>query len=186
VETLAARAGVPLTPLLLPFAEGSPGTYLELVQEGGEELLEESLRFLSAAASTDWRVFADYAGQGPAAAGLEETLKVLHFLLRMVRVHESLKAHHGGEGVPRGAADGYRWTAQALEKEGWDASLAAYLGPFEDVADVPAFAACLEAAHRAVKGYSKPQVALIGLFLEYEAGVRKAAAAAGQNARVAA
>ena len=95
VDLLSARAGAPVIPALLPFAEGSPGVYLELVQDGGAELLEEGLRFLSATSGSplpDWRVFADYTGQGPAAAGLEETLKLLHFLLRMVRVHESLKA----------------------------------------------------------------------------------------------
>lgn len=183
VESLAARGGVPVIPALLPFAEGAPGVYLELVQDGGAELLEEGLRFLSAAAAPDWRVFADYTGQGPAAAGMEETLKLLNFLLRMVRVHEALRALHGAEAVPRGSADGYRWTAQALEKEGWDASLGAYLGPLEDLADLPAFVASLEAAHKAVKGYSKPQVALVGLFLEYEAKARRAKA---QTARAAA
>jgi DNA polymerase-3 subunit delta' len=184
VESLAARAGVPVVPALLPFAEGSPGVYLELVRDGGAELLEEGLRFLSAAASPDWRVFADYAGQGPAAAGMEETLRLLHFLLRMVRVHESLRALHGADASERrGSGDNYRWTAQALEKEGWEASLAAYLGPLEDIADLPAFVACLEAAHKAVKGYSKPQVALVGLFLEYEAKARRLKA---QTARAAA
>ena len=160
-----------VTPTLLPFAEGSPGVYLELVQDGGEELLEEGLRFLSAASGApmpDWRLFADYAGQGPAAAGMEETLKLLHFLLRMVRVHESLRAKYGSGKT--------RWTAQALEKEGWDSSLAVYLGPLEDVADVTAFVEFLESAHKAVKGYSKPSVALVGLFLEYETKVRKIAA----------
>jgi DNA polymerase-3 subunit delta' len=193
VETLTMRGGIPLIPALLPFAEGSPGVYLELIQDGGEELLEEGLRFLSAASGAsmpDWRVFADYAGQGPAAAGLEETLKLLHFLLRMVRVHETLKSKYGakyesaqGADSPmRGSADNYRWTARALEQEGWDGSLAAYLGPFEDVADVPAFVAFLEAAHKAVKGYSKPQVALVGLFLEYESKVRLKAFKASQGA----
>jgi DNA polymerase-3 subunit delta' len=170
VNGLALRAGTPVIPSLLPFAEGSPGVYLELVQEGGEELLEEGLRFLSAAASPDWRVFADYASQGPAAAGLEETLRLLHFLLRMTRVHQSLRARHVGGPSPamRGSGDNYRWTAYALDQEGWESSLAAYLGPLEDVADIAAFVNCLEAAHKAVQGYSKPQVALVGIFLEYE------------------
>ncbi len=185
VDSLAARARTPLIPALLPFAEGAPGVYLELVQDGGEELLEEGLRFLSAASGSpmpDWRIFADYAGQGPAAAGMEETLKLLHFLLRMVRVHESLRAKQGeADSVMRGAADNYRWTARALEREGWESSLAVYLGPLEDVGDMAAFVACLEAAHHAVKGYSKPQVALVGLFLEYEAKVRRKAAQAAQT-----
>jgi DNA polymerase-3 subunit delta' len=173
VEALAARAGTPVVPVLLPFAEGSPGTYLELVQEGGEELLEEGLRFLSAVSGSpqpDWRVFADYTGQGPAAAGLEETLRLLHFLLRMVRVHESLKARHP-------ALESARGLAPALGAEGWDSGLATYLQPLEELGDLPAFVAFLEAAHKAVKGYSKPQVALMGLFLEYDVKARRAVSA---------
>jgi DNA polymerase III delta prime subunit len=175
-DTLSRRAGLDTAPRLLPFAEGSPGVYLELLRDDGEELLEESLKFLSAAAASDWRVFADYVSQGPASEGLEETVRLLHFLLRLLRVHQSLRARHGGspEGL-RGAEDGYRWTARALELEGWDASLAPYLGPFEEMADLAAFAGWIEAAHHAVKGYSKPSVALLGLYLEYEAKSRRAA-----------
>jgi DNA polymerase-3 subunit delta' len=177
---LSRRAGEPLSTRLLPFAEGSPGAYLELLAGDGEDLLEEALRFLSAAAS-DWRVFADYAaGTAPGAEGLERTVRLLHFLLRMLRAHQALRAKHSGAlaekgpGAPRGEADGYRWTAAALEAEDWDASLAPYLGAFEDVADLHAFAAFLENAHRAVRDYSKPSIALTGLFLEYEAKIVKA------------
>jgi DNA polymerase-3 subunit delta' len=174
-ETLSRRAGLGMAPRLLPFAEGSPGVYLELLRDNGEERLEEALKFLSAAASPDWRVFADYVAQGPASEGLEETVRLLHFLLRLLRVHQSLRAKHGGAPeAPRGAEDGYRWTARALVAEGWDASLAPYLGPFEEVPDLAAFAGWIEAAHHAVKGYSKPSVALLGLYLEYEAKARRA------------
>jgi hypothetical protein len=58
-----------------------------------------------------------------------------------------------------------------LEVEGWDASLTPHLGAFEDVADAQAFANFIAEAHRAVRDYSKPSIALTGLFLEYEAAV---------------
>jgi DNA polymerase III delta prime subunit len=181
-ETLSSRAGKPHSTRLLPFAEGSPGAYLTLLENEGEELLEEALRFLSAAVS-DWRVFADYAAESaPGAAGLEHTARLLHFLLRMLRAHQVLRFKHPGGpdatgGSRAGEADGYRWTAAALEREGWDASLAAHLGAFEDIADPQAFALFLEAAHRAVREYSKPSIALTGLFLEYEAKIVRGIAA---------
>lgn len=182
-DALARAAGLAPAPRLLPFSEGSPGVYLELLREDGEALLEESLKFLSAAASPDWRVFADYVSQGPASEGLEETVRLLHFLLRLLRVHQAQRARHAArhEG-PRGAEDGYRWTARALELDGWDASLAPYLGPFEEMRDLAAFAGWIEGAHHAVKGYSKPSVALLGSFLEYEAKTRRASASRARAA----
>jgi hypothetical protein len=174
-ETLSARAGQPLSTRLLPFAEGSPGAYLELLEQGGEELLEEALRFL-AAASSDWRVFADYAAEAaPGAEGLERTATLLHFLLRMLRAFQLLRSKHGRLVVDTmvGEDGGYRWTATALDAEGWDASLTAPLGTFEDIGDLQAFAVFLESAHRAVREYSKPSIALVGLFLEYEAKAHK-------------
>lgn len=177
-ETLSSRAGKPLAARLLPFAEGSPGAYVELLENDGEELLEEALRFLSAV--SDWRVFADYAAEAPPGAeGLERTARLLHFLLRMLRAHQLLKAttsSPAARAVPAGMA-------AALERMGWDASLAAYLGAFDEVADLQAFAVFLESAHRAVREYSKPSIALVGLFLEYEA---KSVGAAGAARGVAA
>ena len=169
-ETLAARAGRTPDARLLPDAEGSPGAYLALLEDDGGELLEEALRFL-AAASADWRVFADYAaGIAPGAEGLERTARLLEFLLRLLRAAQVLRHAHfdvfadAGEGD----TDGYRGTAAALAAAGWDAALAAPLGAFEDIADPRAFATFLEEAHRAVRAYSKPSIALTGLFFEYE------------------
>ena len=160
-ETLSQRAQKPLAARLLPFAEGSPGVYVELLENDGEELLEEALRFLSA--TSDWRVFADYAAEtAPGAEGMEHTTRLLLFLLRMVRAYQLLKATTPANGGTRPG------TAEALERAGWDDSLAAYLGALDAVADIQAFAAFLEGAHRAVREYSKPSIALVGLFLEYE------------------
>ncbi len=168
-DLLALRAGRSASPRLLPFAEGSPGAYLLLLENGGEEMLEEALEFL-AAARAEWRVFADYAaGLEGGAEGMDQAARLLAFLLRMLRAAGTLRARHGGEGERRGQAEGYRWTAHALEAEGWDASLTPYLGPFEDIPDLRAFAGFLSDAHRAVREYSKPSIALTGLFLEYEA-----------------
>ncbi len=160
-ETLSQRAQKPFAARLLPFAEGSPGLYVELLENDGEELLEEALRFLSA--TSDWRVFADYAAEtSPGAEGMERTTRLLLFLLRMVRAYQLLKAT-----TPANAGTRID-TAEALEQAGWDDSLAAYLGAIDAVADLQAFAAFLESAHRAVREYSKPSIALVGLFLEYE------------------
>jgi DNA polymerase-3 subunit delta' len=169
-EALAQRAGRPASPRLLPFAEGSPGAYLGLLENGGEELLEEALAFLAAARS-DWRSFADYAAAIEGGAeGMEHASRLLAFLLRMLRAARALRAKHGATHAD-GQADGYRWTARALEAEGWDASLTPHLGAFEDIADPDAFATFLAEAHRAIREYSKPSIALTGLFLEYEAAV---------------
>ncbi len=168
VAALSAKMGKPLFAPLLPFAEGSPGVYFDLLEQGGESLLEDAAGFLSAATSADWRSFADYAAS---VDGLEEAARLLHFVLRCVRVHQVLKARHPGS--MRGREDGYRWTSQALRAEEWDASLSAYLGPLEDVADLSAFAAYLQAAFQAVKDYARPQIALLGLFLEYRAKEKK-------------
>lgn len=160
---LSAKVGKSLSERLLPFAEGSPGVYLDLLENGGEGLLEETANFLAAATAPDWRIFADYAAT---VEGLEDAADLLQFLLRCVRVHQSMKARHAGP--MKGREDGYRWTAQALEAEGWEASLSVPLGPLEDVANLPAFTAYLQTALQAVRGYSQPKIALLGLFLEYE------------------
>ena len=165
-STLSAQAGKPFSPRLLPFAEGSPGGYLDLLERGGEELLEESAKFLAATTAPDWRMFADYTNQGYVAEGLEETARLLLFLLRCLRVHQNLKAQHPAH--MSGRENNYQWTSQALKAEGWDSSLVSYLGPFEDIVDLPAFATYLQSAFQAVKNYSRPQIALLGLFLEYE------------------
>jgi DNA polymerase III delta prime subunit len=165
-SALSERAGKPLSLRLLPFAEGSPGVYLHLLENGGEEMLEEAARFFSAATASDWRVFADYA-----AEDLESSGQLLHFLLRCVRVHQTLKAGHSG--WAQGRKDDYSWTAKALLAEGWDASLSSYLGPLEEVPDLPSFTAYLQSAYQAIKDYSRPQIALLGLFLEYDAKVKK-------------
>jgi DNA polymerase III delta prime subunit len=174
-KTLTSRAGLVPSPRLIPFAEGSPGAYLELLEHDGEALLEDAHRFL-AAASSDWRVFADYASEVPGGAeGLEHTMRLLELVLRMLRAHQVLRAQVPIEegAAMRGEEDGYRWTAAALERAGWDDSLTAPLGAFEEIADAQAFATFVEDAYRAVRDYSKPSIALTGLFLEYEAKVVK-------------
>ena len=143
------------TSRLLPFAEGSPGTLMALL-EHGETLLEEASQFLAAATASDWRVFSEYAS-GPASAGLEETARLLQFLLRCVRLHHTLKANHP---LPPLREPGFRWTARALESAGWDATLAGYIGHLEDVPDLQAFATYVENALKAVKAYTRPQAAL--------------------------
>jgi DNA polymerase III delta prime subunit len=161
-ETLSTRLGKPLAARLLPFAEGSPGVYVDLLENDGEELLEEALRFLSA--TSDWRVFADFAAEtSPGAEGMEQTARLLHFLLRMLRAYQLLKA------TATNAAGASLSIPEALTQMGWEPSLAAYLGAFDTVVDLQAFAVFLEDAYRAIRAYSKPSIALVGLFLEYEA-----------------
>ncbi len=169
---MSLRAEKPFSARLLPFAEGSPGAYLQLLEQDGETLLEEASRFLSAATAEDWRVFAEYAEQRPDVKDAEATLLLLNFLLRCLRLQRVLRVRHPGPSG--GRADGYRWTANALKAESLDPSLSGTLGPLEDVPDVTIFAAYLEAAIRAVQGYCNPRNALLGLFLEYEAKVRRA------------
>jgi DNA polymerase-3 subunit delta' len=186
-ETLALRAGKPgdaMATRLLPFAEGSPGAYLSLLENGGETLLDEALEFLAAARS-DWRAFSDYAsGIEGGAEGTERVTRLLAFLLRMLRAAQALRARHSDAAhAAGGESDGYRWTARALEAEGWDASLTPYLGVLEDLPDPQAFAAFLAEAHAAVRGFSKPSIALTGLFLEYEARVAASRATHPAGAR---
>lgn len=179
---LARRAGLSPSPLLLPFAEGSPGAYFSLLEQDAERLLEDAQRFLVAAVS-DWRVFVDHVSDWSSGAeGVEHAGRLLMFLLRMLRAHQVLRAAEAsassaaaGNG-PRmqGVADGYRWTAAALARAGWDDNLVAPLGAFEDVADLQSFAHFLEEAWRAIGDYSKPSIALTGLFLEYEAKAARA------------
>lgn len=168
-DSLSAQVGKPFAPRLLPFAEGSPGVYLDLLERGGEELLEESAQFLAAVASPDWRVFADHAAQGSAAEGLEESARLIQFLMRCVRVHQSLRVKHPE--VQKGSVgrEGFQQTLKALGKEGWDPSLAAYLGPLENISDLQEFTAYLQSAYQAVKNYARPPSALLGLYLEYKA-----------------
>jgi hypothetical protein len=59
--------------------------------------------------------------------------------------------------------------------------LAGTLGPLQEIPDVAAFATYLEEAFRAVKAYCRPQAALLGLFLEYEAKATPAAAGVGRD-----
>jgi DNA polymerase-3 subunit delta' len=173
-KSLAAGADAGAVAKLLPFAEGSPGVLLDLL-ENGESLLEEGGKFLAAALSSDWRVFADYVSSSE-VEGMEETTRLLQFLLRCIRLHHVLRASHPGLAD---ADPGYRWTAEALRGQGWDPALAGTLGPLQEIPDVATFAAYLEEAFRAVKAYCRPQAALLGLFLEYEAKAAPAAAGVG-------
>ncbi len=185
--TLARRAGLAPSPLLLPFAEGSPGAYFSLLEQDGERLLEDAQRFLVAAVS-DWRVFVDHVSDWPSGGeGMEHAARLLSFVLRMLRAHQVLRAGapglQGEEGAEmRGVGDGYRWTAAALARAGWDEGLVAPLGALEDIADLQAFAHFLEEAYRAIRDYAKPSIALTGLFLEYEAKAARAPVSAPRAA----
>lgn len=186
--TLARGAGLAPSRPLLPLAEGSPGAYVSLLEQDGERMLEDAQRFLVASVS-DWRVFVDHVSEWPSGGeGMEQAARLLLFVLRMLRAHQVLRARAPSATGPeslamQGVADGYRWTAAALAREGWDAALVAPLGAFEDIPDLQAFARFLEESYRAIRDYSKPSIALTGLFLEYEA---RAAQAVRAPARVAA
>ena len=163
-EEISRSAQKPLSRRLFPFSEGSPGIYWELL-EGGEALLEEAGLFLSAATAGDWRVFSEYV-EGPVSESLKGDVRLLHFLMSCLRVHLSWRAKYPASLL--GREDAYRWTSKALEAEGWDSDLTGYLGPLEDLADPHVFVSFLESSYNAIKKYSKPQVSLLGFFLEYE------------------
>ncbi len=173
-----AESGRPLPARLLPFAEGAPGALLDL-REDGEELLEESARFLSAAAADDWRVFAEYVDQGLPAQGAAAASRLLAFLLRVARLGQKLRAAVAEPKREQNAPPETGFTARALEHFGWDTSLVSYLGPWEEIEDFPAFVGFLEAAFRAIRQYCRPQNALIGLYFEYQLKTRSRSAAGG-------
>jgi DNA polymerase III delta prime subunit len=174
----------PVPARLLPFAEGALGVLLTLHRNGGESLLEEARNFLEAALSGDWRDFSDYLEGSDAFAELESSAKLLHFLLRMIRLFHRLEILEARiqdmqpKPVKRGAAPDYSWTAKALSQQGFTPELAPFLGPLEkatnleatnrETSNLEALTAYLEEVLAAVQSYAKPKVAALGLFLEFE------------------
>ncbi|MDB5106855.1 MAG: ATPase [Fibrobacteres bacterium] len=153
---------------LIPFAEGSPGVLLALHRNGGETLLEEAGRFLDAALRGDWAGFSDYLDDSDAFADLQSASRLLHFLLRTIRLFHRLEAMEGPAAYADSASSvGYAWTRKALERQGLDPSLAAVIGPMECAPDLMAFTAWIEDTLSAVQSYAKPKVAALGLYLEF-------------------
>jgi DNA polymerase III delta prime subunit len=164
---LAAKAGawdMAVPPeRLIPFAEGSPGALLALHRNGGETLLEEAGRFLDASLRGDWSAFSDYLEGSDAFADLQASARLLHFLLRTVRLFHRLEALEGP--IVRDAGS-HGWTQGALKRQGLDPSLAGIIGPLEGAADLRAFTAWIEELLGAVQSYAKPKVAALGLYLD--------------------
>jgi DNA polymerase-3 subunit delta' len=148
---------------LLPFTEGSPGALLRLHRNGGDTLLEEAGRFLAAALDGNWRAFSDYLEESDGFADLQSSARLLHFLLRAVRVHHRLDVLEGPfVGEASDALGG------AMRRQGMEPSLAGMLAPLGR-ADAAAFAGWIEELLAAVQSYAKPKVAALGLYLEFTA-----------------
>jgi hypothetical protein len=161
---------------LLPFAEGSPGALLDLHRNGGDTLLAEAGRFLSAAldpasARENGLPFADYLEASPAFEDLASAARLLAFLLRALRLALRLRTEAAAlPGPGAGAAPGKgagAWTRSALAAQGFDASLAEVFAPLESVPDLRALAGWIEETLAAVRDYAKPKNAAFGLYLEY-------------------
>ncbi len=167
---------------LIPFAEGSPGALLSLHRNGGDTLLEESARFLASALAGDWSAFSDYLEESDGFGDLQSASRLLHFLLRAVRVFHRLEALEGPVGrgmgpdggtnpdaiaIANAGATAFPWTRTALQRQGLDATLADVLGPLENTQDMAALVAWIEEMLSAVQSYAKPKVAALGLYLEY-------------------
>jgi DNA polymerase-3 subunit delta' len=161
---------------LLPFAEGSLGALLRLHRNAGEALLEEAGRFLAAALGGRWDAFAAYLSGSSHWGDMENASRLLQFLLRVVRVFHRLETL---EGPPAGGA----WLSNALRSQGWDPSLAESLSSLQSIRDLTPLVAFLESALSAIQGYAKPDVALLGRYLEFEATASTAADASTAAAR---
>jgi DNA polymerase-3 subunit delta' len=159
---------------LIPFAEGSPGVLLRLHRNGGDTLLEEAGRFLSAALDGDWLAFSDYLEESDGFADLQSSARLLHFLLRAIRVHHRLEALEGpftGTAAAQGsgrATDAATALRSAMIRQGMETSLAELLAPLNGT-DAAAFTAWIEELLSAVQSYAKPKVAALGLYLEFAA-----------------
>ncbi|MDB5048938.1 MAG: DNA-directed polymerase [Fibrobacteres bacterium] len=152
---------------LIPFAEGSLGVLLHLHRNAGETLLEESGRYLAAALGGDWLAYSDYLEESDAFGDMQSASRLLHFLLRVVRMFHRLEALEGP--VSRGAASasGFSWTREALKRQGLDPALSEIIGPLEGSRDLTAFTALIEETLSAVQSYAKPKVAALGLYLDF-------------------
>lgn len=174
-EAIAAKKewwGETPSPRLIPFAEGSLGALLNLHRNGGDTLLEEAGRFLSAALGEGWQPFAAYVAGSEQCGDMESAGRLLQFVLRMVRAFHRLEAVEG----PRSAYPA--WLEEALRRQGWDAALAGPLAPLLRLSDLAPLVAFVESALEAIQGYAKPDMAILGRFLEFESAVSAVAASA--------
>jgi DNA polymerase III subunit delta' len=156
---------------LIAFAEGSPGVLLGLHRTGGEALIEETGRFLAASLRADWMGFSDYLEESDAFADMQAASRLLHFLLRALRLFHRLSALEGpvplASAFASASANGFAWTRAALKRQGLDPTLAEAIGPLECARDLRAYAEWAEELLRAVQSYAKPKVAALGLYLEF-------------------
>ncbi|HKP96253.1 MAG TPA: hypothetical protein VJ385_10885, partial [Fibrobacteria bacterium] len=154
---------------LIPFAEGSPGVLLRLCRDEGDALLEEAGRFLSAALGKDWLAFSDYLEESDAFGDLQSASRLLHFLLRAVRMFHRLEILEGPFAAAAGTAGRHDALGKALERQSLDPSLGGILAPLTQASDPAAFAGLIEETLAAVQAYAKPKVAALGLYLEFAA-----------------
>lgn len=133
---------------LIPLAEGSPGDYFSL-HEQGEARLEVATRFLAAALELDTSAFIDYVETSESLADLDGAAQVFEMALRLVRLEQARRLAPSPDSLH-------------------EAMLKAALMPMARCANLAAFAAYLEDALKAIRSYAKPQNAIIGLFLDYE------------------
>jgi hypothetical protein len=138
---------------LVPLAEGAPGNYLAL-HETGELRLEAASRFLAAAFDLDFNALAEHVETAEAFSDMEGSAGVLELILRLIRFEQhyrvnspSEKSHSGGH---------------------LDSELQAALAPLRKVQRLEPFTTYIEDALAAVRNFTKPQNAVLGLFLEYE------------------
>jgi DNA polymerase III subunit delta' len=143
---------------LIPLAEGAPGGYLKL-HETGEQDLEVVARFLAAGLELEIGTFIEFVETSETFADLEKSAHVFEMALRLVRLEQKRRVY-----------------PDALAHA--DAQLQAALAPLRRVEHLPTFTAYLEEGLKAVRDYVKPQNAVIGLFLDYEAKVAEIGKAA--------
>ncbi len=143
------------SPLLATLSEGSPGVYLELLQDGGESLLSAASAFLEAALSPEWMTFAEWVESTPHGQEMESCLRLLEFTLRMVRVWHRMQA-----AAPRSPED---WVAQGFSQD-----LEPHLLIFRRLSDLNSLVRFLENTAAAVRHYAKPSMSLIGNHLEFQ------------------
>jgi len=132
---------------LIPLAEGAPGTYLAL-HENGEARLEAAAQFLTAALELDTGALADYLENSSSFADMESAAQTLEITLRLIRLEQKRRVTEADAAA--------------------DPTLLAALAPFKKLPHLQPFALYCEETLHAVRNYTKPQNAVFGLFLEYE------------------
>ncbi len=175
-----------LSPRLIPFAEGSLGALISLNRNGGEALLNEAGAFFHAAfsqsnsqshsqnkargqdqsniqgkdsaqsVSTDWRRFSDYLEGSDFFVDMDSTSRLIPLLLRMVRLCHRMKVYD------------QKKIDESLNAED-EKTLSALIQPLFLIDDLQALVQWLEEILSAVQSYAKPRIAVLGLYLDYEA-----------------